>query len=537
MNSQELLLLTGYLDGTLNDAQMLQLQTLLRESAEARSTLRTLATIDTKLTELSTASPPVADQMHMEQVQRDISTGRWTTPKRLWLASLAMAGVVLLLLGIQIGNRLGRVALQQVGQIPSIAPLEITDDGVAVLVNAIDVQWLPNRARQLGTILAPGDFELEAGLAELEFYSGVRLIVQGPARLEIVSATQAVCHSGKLRAYVPPPARGFSMTTPRYELVDLGTEFGVEVGVGGDSNVQVFDGEVELYPIGGPRSPEQAKRLFGGAGMSWNSLGEAKAIQSEPSGFSSFDEVRQQSRSQSRQRYAAWQAWNQSLHHDSRVAVRYDFETHGDRLPDSGPQAAHGTIIGCARTSGRWQEKGALEFKRPGDRVRVEIPGSYDTLTLSAWIRVDASPGRHQGLLLTDGFAEGHPHWQISPIGELRLGVRRPNAIQAPRGTNYATPVIFQPQNVGVWSFVATVYDSKAGRVSHFFNERQVVSADMEFPQNLSIGLADIGNWGVPLVPHPQQVRNFVGRMDELTLWKVALDANELRHIYLSTRP
>jgi hypothetical protein len=225
------------------------------------------------------------------------------------------------------------------------------------------------------------------------------------------------------------------------------------------------------------------------------------------------------------------------LHQDSRIWARYDFETHGRLLSDSGPQAAHGTIIGCARTSGRWQEKGALEFKRPGDRVRVEIPGSHDTLTLSAWIRVDANPGRHQGLLLTDGFAEGHPHWQISPIGELRLGVRRPNAIQAPRGTNYATPVIFQPQNVGVWSFVATVYDSQAGKVSHFFNERQVASVEMEFPQNLSIGLADIGNWGVPLVPHPQQVRNFVGRMDELTLWKVALDANELRNIYLSTRP
>jgi anti-sigma factor RsiW len=53
MKQAELDLLHGYLDGTISDVDFAELQSLLRESAEARRTLRALATVDAKLQELA----------------------------------------------------------------------------------------------------------------------------------------------------------------------------------------------------------------------------------------------------------------------------------------------------------------------------------------------------------------------------------------------------------------------------------------------------------------------------------------------------
>jgi anti-sigma factor RsiW len=56
MKQDELDLLHGYLDGTIPDADFGKLQAVLRESAEARQTLRGLATVDAKLQDLGALS-------------------------------------------------------------------------------------------------------------------------------------------------------------------------------------------------------------------------------------------------------------------------------------------------------------------------------------------------------------------------------------------------------------------------------------------------------------------------------------------------
>lgn len=52
IKTADLGLLHGYLNGRLSEAEFSQLQTLLRENAEARATLRSLSTVDTRLSEL-----------------------------------------------------------------------------------------------------------------------------------------------------------------------------------------------------------------------------------------------------------------------------------------------------------------------------------------------------------------------------------------------------------------------------------------------------------------------------------------------------
>lgn len=521
-------LLALHREAGLSEEQTIRLQGLLLNNPEARR-----AFVQDQLMEaafqLETPGNLEVMPLSSRMTAPQPSTSRGGVPI-VW--RWAIAASIVFGIGLALGGLLKRTDARAFA-----IEAEPVDDGIALLTQSVDALWTGHRQPQTGAILSAGRLQLEGGLAQIEFYSGARLILEGPVDLELVSANEAICRSGRLRALVPPQARGFSVTSPQFELVDLGTEFGMEVGINGGSRVQVFDGEVELYPQGGGRPPDQKHRLLGGAGLSWLSSGVKSEIPADPGSFPSFDDVRSRTQLRSQQQYGAWQAWNRSLADDSRIAVRYDFEADGGSLRDSGPTQAHGTIIGCDRTNGRWAEKGALEFKRPSDRVRVDIPGTYDSLTLTAWIRVDASPGRQQGILLTDGYVEGRPHWQISPDGELRLGLRVPSSSGQLKATGYGSPVLFKPREIGVWSFVATVYDRREGMVRHFLNGREVSAERIQFDQALQIGSADIGNWGIPFEKDNHPVRNFIGRMDEVTLWKVALKSEELLRIYEKTRP
>ena len=451
-------------------------------------------------------------------------------------AWIGAAAAVVFLLGLGLGSLIDGAA----NSVAAGNADEPTDDGVAFLTLALDVEWTGDRQPVVGEPLSPGRLQFSGGLVQLEFYSGAQLIVEGPADLDLVTSNEAVCHRGKLRAKVPEIARGFTVHSRHFELVDLGTEFGMDVSEGGTSEVQVFDGEVELYPPDGKRAPDRRQSLPGGSGLTWAASDETGSITPQPGKFLSFEDLEKRSLDEVQGRLKRWQRWSQSLANDPRVAVHFDFEGEGNRLLDQADAKAHGTVVGGERTNGRWPGKGALEFKRPGDRVRIDVPGEFDQLTLSVWLRMDAQTGRAQSLILTDGYEVGHAHWQINDRGILRLGVRLPGKDGGkPNGSGYGTTPTFGPRRVGSWTFVCTVYNREAGEVSHFLNGRKIAREPMVFDQAVRIGQGDIGNWSAPLAKEKrgQPVRNFVGRMDELTIWKTALTDKEILSIYRETRP
>ena len=118
----------------------------------------------------------------------------------------------------------------------------------ARVVKTIDCQWKqgsggPERERFLVT---GQKIELEQGLAEIEFSSGARVILQGPAQLIIEGENEATLSSGQLAAVVTQEAKGFTIRAPGMDVVDLGTEFGVAVEGTGKTDVHVFKGCVEM---------------------------------------------------------------------------------------------------------------------------------------------------------------------------------------------------------------------------------------------------------------------------------------------------
>ena len=88
--------------------------------------------------------------------------------------------------------------------------------------------------------------KLVAGLGEITFRSGAKVVLSAPAQFSITSATGTDLQFGKLSARVPHSASGFAVVTPAGSVVDLGTEFGVEVTADNKLDVQVFVGEVKV---------------------------------------------------------------------------------------------------------------------------------------------------------------------------------------------------------------------------------------------------------------------------------------------------
>ena len=117
----------------------------------------------------------------------------------------------------------------------------------AQLTRQARAQWADARhTYQLGDRFAAGQqLDLARGVVELRFDCGVQVVLQGPARVELASVVALRLQSGKMTAEIlRPEARGFQVQTPRGNVIDLGTEFGVEVTPCQDVEVHVFRGEV-----------------------------------------------------------------------------------------------------------------------------------------------------------------------------------------------------------------------------------------------------------------------------------------------------
>jgi ferric-dicitrate binding protein FerR (iron transport regulator) len=147
---------------------------------------------------------------------------------------------------------------------------------VAHLTGSKECQWVDNSSSvQPGGRLRKGQkLELAKGFAEITFDSGAQIVLQGPASLDVKSAWAATLNRGTLKASVPPEAIGFSISNPKVEVVDLGTEFTMFAdAIGAATEVLVLKGEVEAQPnTGADQQPivlhEKESRRFAASGVS-----------------------------------------------------------------------------------------------------------------------------------------------------------------------------------------------------------------------------------------------------------------------------
>ena len=120
---------------------------------------------------------------------------------------------------------------------------------VAKLTNWFADEWVGDSRPPLrNPQLAVGQrLLLSAGLAEITYDTGARVVIEGPAEYEVVGKNSGYLSRGKVTARIESnrkKAYGFSIDTPAMLVEDLGTEFGVEVSADRVTSLHVFEGKV-----------------------------------------------------------------------------------------------------------------------------------------------------------------------------------------------------------------------------------------------------------------------------------------------------
>ena len=85
--------------------------------------------------------------------------------------------------------------------------------------------------------------ELAQGIIGLEFANGAHLTVEAPARFTILSPSLTRFYSGKMVAYVPKKAQGFTVLLNDRKIIDLGTRFALDLS-SKNRQMQILEGSV-----------------------------------------------------------------------------------------------------------------------------------------------------------------------------------------------------------------------------------------------------------------------------------------------------
>ncbi len=157
----------------------------------------------------------------------------------------------------------------QLGVGPPSAPRERAADSsshrfAARLSGAAGCVWAdPAAAPFVGAFLVQGrQLRLEAGVAEVTFQRGAKVLLEGPAHFILQSSSEGKLEHGRLAAEVPATAKGFAVVTPEVTVVDLGTEFGIDVSEEGATLVHVFSGQVIAMRDEAEPVPLQSHQAF-----------------------------------------------------------------------------------------------------------------------------------------------------------------------------------------------------------------------------------------------------------------------------------
>jgi hypothetical protein len=502
--------------GQATDAQVSAVNELLRSSA-ARDEYILRLEVHSRLASESDLFAPAATASGLR------STTTRGNPR--WITAAAVAACLALVttLAWGIGRR---------------TPASATSNAVAMLNETANARWARlARSPEIGAPLEPGWLKLEDGLAQIVFYSGARLVVEGPAHIQLVSANHAVIVRGKITAEVPPQARGFRIDTPQGKIIDLGTSFGLDVKAE-RAEVHVFKGEVQVEAA----FSRTTENLLQGAAAVIGTSTPPRLIRANAGAFASLSELQAKSSAADARRLQQWRVAGKRLNGDPSLLVRFDFDSAAmsewqiQNLSQQGDLAESAVIVGCRRGEGRWLGKKALEFQCVSDRLRVNVKGEFESLTMATWVRVQGLDRELNSLFMSDGFAAGSVHWLVRKDGVLGLTVvgAQPGKYQIA-----ASPPVLTLDRFGMWVHLAVVLDGGVGRVVHYVNGRRVGHNPLQIKPPFRIGTAELGNWNPSGYPgkEPFMIRNFSGAIDEFCLLDRALDDRGIEALYVEGRP
>jgi len=407
-------------------------------------------------------------------------------------------------------------------RLPIDTPPADTDEQpvpLAWLVDQAGVVFAEGRGPS-GVRFDRGDYQLLEGIVHLRFTNGADLVIQAPAEFEIEDEFRTRLHSGRVRGIVPPAARGFTIETSGVDFEDVGTEFAVNADAKGASAVHVWDGQVNVRRAG---ADDLLRSVSAGESVSYRDGELSKGPVLDPSAFPTPGHIG----------FLRWQEQRPGRLDDAGLIAWFPFDRDSDQsvLTNAvrSSDVLDGRIEGARWVSGRWPGKDALLFDRDDDSVGLTIPGQYDDLTLSFWVKVDRLDYEYNALLNSDGWDLGALHFQIKRTGLAWANVN---------GKKRSPPKFAgDPIKLGRWQHIAGVISRTDDSFRTYVNGELAWEQRARLPNPLVPGACSLGNWmGVPEKYQPTR-RALKGRIDEVAIWNRSLTEQEIKAHYEAGRP
>jgi Concanavalin A-like lectin/glucanases superfamily len=420
---------------------------------------------------------------------------------------------------------------------------------LARAVKVDGVNWEPGSiAPAEGDVVTTGRLTFGAGQLTLAFFGGVALTAEGPADLELLDRDRIFCHRGKLRVRVSPGAEGFTVAAPGYEIIDLGTEFGLNMEVDGKGRIMVFEGEAAVSLLGDGGRSRQGALVAGAAAVEVDPSGSGiREVPPTPDRFVRLPEsplpVLEFSSTYGGEILAAeptgywrFQRIDGGLV-PNEVAGRPPLRAVGGvRLDGDRPNGnrwayfPQGDVTQALVMEGEWMHSRAngyaIEVWVQPSQLGLNLPGS--TALVSAIARTDGPEEKHVSLL--------------ELIARGRRSVHEPCAVRfldrwpAARigGADAFSRRSFVPSQ---WHHVV---GQKSGDILQLYVDGELVGtsparlnfADPDGAAPCRVLVGRLKQLSIP--PHYTEIRPFEGRLDELAIYDRPLTVAEIRrHVAL----
>lgn len=462
---------------------------------------------------------------------------------RLWAAAAAAA--VLVAAGLFfLARRSDRATPHAASPPPEVEPLPARVE-LATVIRVEGVLGGPGESTvpSQGDVVHAGRLRLRSGRLTLAFFSGVSLTIEGPADLELLSTNRVFCHHGKFRARVPRGAEGFTILACGYEVLDLGTEFALNLEPGGKSRVMVFQGEAAVSVLGKEGYSVQGALLAGPQAVEVDpDGGHIQQIAPRPEAFVPLAEfvppTLDLAWNYPAQVLAArpWGYWRFQTLTDNRVA---------NEVAGRPPLKVLGSVgLEGAADGNRW-----ARFQ-PADRSQALlmdgewVPDRQAGYAIEAWVQADLpSPGAFGQTALVSLLARENG-WTDKHVAYLELtarGRRSPHEPCSVRFLDRWPPGVsggvdvFSRRSV-VPSLWHHVVGQKRGAMLELYVDGECVGTS---PARLHAAATDIpattpcrllvGRLKQHSLLRPAEIRPFEGRLDELAVYDHPLTPEEIR--------
>jgi hypothetical protein len=422
-----------------------------------------------------------------------------------------------------------------------------TKDPVGILVKTVDSKWHDNTEDiGAGQDLYKGRLHLDSGLAQVRFASGASVILEGPAEVELLGGNSMNVLSGKIVATVGREAIGFVVNTPRGKVLDLGTEFGIQVNQTGQSQVHVFTGEVVLYPM----DNDGHLNVSQGSAKSVDQDGKVADIPLGADAFVRQEEMDSKLLAASGDSYYRWKASIFDLHRDPSLVAHYfdvkDNSQSGRLLntASNGQGRLAGNFGTQGRTlptwvTGRWSQKAAVRFERGKNQAIVigadPVLSINGPITISAWVYYPDE--KKKGGHLISARDDYHVNFQFSVFDRNYIYDYQKNKFeflrfnQKKEGGSYSREFV---QRAGAWYHLAVTHDMQN---VYFYVNGQLfetipnpVHPDFKASE-IVLGSMKLG--GKYVLPEG----DFDGVVDELLIFNRCLGDEEIQNIYKNGLP